>query len=74
MIILDWEIFEAYRNWKRTYGEAGALEAIKKKWFDQMCNPTKDTHFIVGTDNRFNKFMVLGVFWPELQPYQDLLF
>ncbi|MED0670391.1 hypothetical protein P4S95_09190 [Aneurinibacillus aneurinilyticus] len=72
MIVLDWEIFQAFRSWRHHYGEQGALEQIKKKWFDMMCASKRDTHFIVGTHNRFPTFMILGVFYPEYESQLSL--
>lgn len=66
MIILDWEIYEAYRSWRHKYGEEEVLNKIKEKWLGQMCASNKVTSFIVGTHNRFPTFMVLGVFYPEV--------
>lgn len=67
MIVLDWEIYEAFRKWRNIYGEQGALDKIKEKWLGQMCARDRDTHFIVGTHNRFPTFMVLGVFYPKIE-------
>lgn len=71
-IILDWEIYQAFRNWRHRYGEEGALERIREKWLYEICGPNKDTHLIVGTHNRFNKFMVLGVFYPKVERQQSI--
>ena len=67
MIILDWEINQAFRKWTRIYGsEEAALEKIRYRWFEDICGPDKDTHLIVGNHNRFfHSFMVLGVFYPK---------
>lgn len=32
--------------------------------FDEMCGPTKDTRFFMGTKYPYNVCLVLGVFWP----------
>lgn len=66
--VLDWEIGQAYRSWRGKYGEAGALRAIRKKWFVEMCSAAKDLHFYVGNIARFpQSFCVLGCFYPPLR-------
>jgi hypothetical protein len=66
--IIDWEIGEAYRNWRYKYGtEEELLPQIKKKWLDGMCSERHDTYFFVGNMHRFRDiFMVLGVFYPKV--------
>jgi hypothetical protein len=65
--IIDWEVGEAFRNWRDQYGsEERAVEEIRKKWAEQMWGPKRDTFFFTG--NRHDNpdgFLVLGVFWPE---------
>ena len=65
--IIDWEIGQAYRDWRRTYGEGDLLFAkIRQRWLDLMCAKTNDTFLYVGSMARFrNQFMVLGVFYPK---------
>lgn len=64
MIILDWEIFAAYFNWKKKYGEEGAIKRIREKWLHELCGEDRDTYFVVGTNYPHPTFMVLGVYWP----------
>lgn len=65
--IIDWEIAQAWRKWRREYAsEAKALEAIKHKWLETLCAPDRDTHFFVGNQHLHREsFLVLGVFWPK---------
>ena len=65
--IIDWEIGEAYRDWRRRYTSEGLLlEKIREKWLDQICSERNDVCFYVGNMQRFrDHFMVLGVFWPQ---------
>lgn len=65
--IIDWEIGQAYRDWRRTYGEGDLLfTKIRQRWLDLMCAKTNDTFLYVGSMARFrNQFMVLGVFYPK---------
>jgi len=66
--IIDWEIGQAFRDWRDKYpDERELLEKIKQRWLS-MCNTeNKDVYFYVGNMKRFRKtFMVLGVFYPSL--------
>jgi len=67
LLIIDWEIGQAYRKWK--YENINLLlENIKKRWLDHICSPNKDTFFYVGNMKRFpNNFLILGVFYPPLK-------
>ena len=64
--IVDWEIMESYRDWRRRYRpEQVLLEKIKERWLTRMCSEKNDVYFYVGNLRRFhNQFMVLGVFYP----------
>ena len=65
MKIEDWEISELYRNQRSKLGSAEkACESVRRKFFDDMCSPSKDTHFFVGTTLQYGSWIVLGVFWP----------
>lgn len=65
--IIDWEIGQAYRNWRYKYKpQALLLEKIKQRWMDLMCSEENDVYFYVGNMKRFrDHFMVLGVFYPQ---------
>lgn len=63
--IIDWEIHQAYRSWRDTYGEDEAVERVRSKWLEELCGPTRDTIFFVGNQHLHpDSFLVLGVFWP----------
>lgn len=63
--LLDWELGQAFRSWRLTYGEEGALEQIAQKWMRQIVGPDRDVVFFVGSIARYpQSFCVLGVFWP----------
>lgn len=66
--IIDWEIIQAYRYWRRLYKEESVLlEKIKEKWL-MMFSAEKDSYLFVGNWKRFrSQFMVLGVFYPPLK-------
>jgi hypothetical protein len=65
--IADWEIGQAYRDWRHRYkSQTLLLQKIREKWLDMMCSPNRDVYFYVGNMKRFhNQFMVLGVFYPK---------
>jgi len=65
--IMDWEIVQAYRDWRYRYpSEPELLQKIEQRWLD-MTSLKKDTYFYVGNMQRFkNQFMILGVFYPPV--------
>jgi len=67
--IVDWEIAEAFRDWREQYGEAQALEKIKEKWTQRLWAPERDSSLFVGNQYKNpDGFLVLGVFWPPKLP------
>jgi hypothetical protein len=64
--ITDWELGQAYRDWRHRYrGKELLLEKIKEKWLTRICSDKNEVYFFVGNMRRFhNQFMVLGVFYP----------
>lgn len=65
--ILDWEIGQAYRDWRSHYDTEDILLAkIKEKWLDRMCSKNNDVYFYTGNMQRFKgQFMILGTFYPK---------
>ena len=65
--IIDWEIGQAYRDWRRKYKpQTLLLQKIKERWLDRMCSENNDIYFFVVNMNRFRDlFMVMGVFYPK---------
>ncbi|MEW5746454.1 MAG: hypothetical protein AB1805_13565 [Nitrospirota bacterium] len=68
LLIIDWEINQAFRSWRYKYKqETVLLQKIEERWLNDLCSDKKDTYFIVGNMARFRKnFMLLGVFYPGL--------
>jgi len=65
--IVDWELGEAYRSWPQR--GADLLEAIKAQWLDFMAAEKREPLFFVGDQhNHPGGFLVLGTFYPELNP------
>jgi hypothetical protein len=68
LAIVDWEIGQAYRDWRSRYAtEDLLLEKIQQRWLDISDTTKRDVLFFVGDMKRFRKtFVVLGVFYPPL--------
>lgn len=66
--IVDWEINQAYRDWRKRYPmEEVLLNKIEQRWLDISDTSKKDVYFFVGNLKCNRKtFMVLGVFYPSL--------
>jgi hypothetical protein len=45
---------------------------VKKKFFDEICHPSIDTRFFMGTVFPYNTWVVIGVFWPPKDPQGSL--
>lgn len=65
-MIHDWEVQEAYRQYKRRYGEA-ALEHLKRMYAETI--PARNLHFIMGTMAAHpHTFIVIGLLRSALNP------
>ncbi|MCX5727111.1 MAG: hypothetical protein NT030_08135 [Candidatus Saganbacteria bacterium] len=66
MSIIDWELGQAFRSWRRRYPDDNILlEKIKERWLDRICSVKNDVYFYVGNMKRFRRtFMILGAFYP----------
>jgi len=68
MMIEDWEVGALY--WRVIDQGASPEEAaqqVRRKFFDKICGPDKDTHFYVGTILAYPKtWVVIGVFYPKI--------
>jgi len=63
MMCEDWEMLQLFRTMKKKYGtDEKAFEKVKEKYFDWM--QKRDLYFIVGTEIRFNKFLIIATFYP----------
>lgn len=69
LAILDWQVFELYRNITKNYPYAmdKVLQKIKDKWLGEMWHKNRDSYLVVGNHYPYPTFMVLGVFWPPKQ-------
>lgn len=60
MVILDWEIGQAYRRWRREYGENGWRAKLREMYLERL--PARDLHLILGTHHVYGNWMIVGVF------------
>ena len=66
MMIADWELGRLFLAMRQKYqDERIAVQKVKDKFLGQMCAPSVDTHFFVGTTLQYGTWIVLGVFWPK---------
>jgi hypothetical protein len=73
-MIEDWELGVLYRKEvERLGGEEEAVESVKRKYLDEMCDKSRDTRFFMGTVFPYNTWVVICVFWPP-KSYQPELF
>ena len=72
--ILDWEINQSFKKWKKDYGsEELALQMIRKKYFEEFTQRC-DLHFIMGTLrslDKFRVFSIIGLFYPPKEKYEQ---
>lgn len=61
--VIDWEINQAWRNWRRSYPDPEVR--VREKWLNELCGPTKAPLFFVGNMHRFQEqLLLLSVYWP----------
>jgi hypothetical protein len=71
MICTDWEISEAYRSWRSSYGSD--WEQKFRQRFEYEMLHTKDLHFFVGTvNNHPRSWIIVGLFYPPLAGTDEL--
>jgi hypothetical protein len=74
-MIEDWELGVLYRKeMERLDDEKAAVASVRKKFFEEICHPNRDTRFFMGTVFPYNTWVVIGIFWPpkELQTSLDI--
>lgn len=63
MMCTDWEMMQAYRAWRREYGDKWE-QKFRQRFEDEMINKY-DTHFFVGTLHQYPKnWIIVGLFYP----------
>jgi len=64
-MITDWELGVLYlKEVDRLGSKQQAAESVKNKFLNELCHPSKDTLFFMGTAFPYNTWIVIGVFWP----------
>lgn len=67
--ITDWELGVLWLNEVERLGdERRAAESVRNKYLNELCRVDKDTRFFMGTILPYNRWLVLGVFWPPKVP------
>ncbi|MCK8675016.1 hypothetical protein M1M07_28400 [Rhodococcus sp. HM1] len=66
--VLDWELGQAGRLWRRKHGDQRAREMIREKWEDEFCDPSRDLHFFIGNQHQHRRsFSILGCWYPKIE-------
>ncbi len=64
LMVEDWELFALYRGLiKRGDDEQTAMQKCIYKYKDEFLSK-KDIGFFVGTESRWNKWLIIGVYYP----------
>jgi hypothetical protein len=59
----DWELFESYRSWWKTYPDVKLLwEKLHEKFFDFMIR--HDLHFYMGMYSQMPTWLIIGLYYP----------
>ena len=70
--VLDWELGQAGRRWRREYGDERAVSMVREKWENEFCDPSVDLHFYVGNQHQHRRsFSVLGVWSAKFPPARE---
>lgn len=72
-MIEDWELGVLFLGeCDRLQDEEKAAESVRHKYLNVMCCEDRDTMFFMGTTFPFNKWVVLGVYWPPYEYQAEL--
>lgn len=59
----DWELFESYRSWWKTYPNVKTLwEKLHERFFDFMIR--NDIHFYMGMYSQMPTWLIIGLYYP----------
>lgn len=65
MMIEDWEVGALYwRLVDRGRSPRRAAEMVREKFLTEVCAPSRDAHFFVGTVLEHGTWVIIGVYWP----------
>lgn len=63
MMCEDWELMQLFRAMKAKFKDDEiAFGKVKDRYYDWMLG--RDVYFIVGTESRWNNFLIISVFYP----------
>jgi hypothetical protein len=62
MEIFDWELGQAYRNFRRKYGKDGWESKLRQKYERDL--PGRDLILLMGTHHRWKSWLIVGVVAP----------
>ena len=69
----DWELGTLFLKLREQHGsDEIAANLTREKFLNELCGPTKDTRFFMGTFFPYNTWLVLGVFWPPKDRARNL--
>ena len=72
MMCTDWEMMQAYRAWRKEYGDRWE-DKFRQRFETEMINKN-DTHFFVGTLHQYPKnWIIVGLFYPPKPQTGSLL-
>lgn len=59
----DWELLQLFRNIKHEYSDDEITFAkVRDRYFDWL--QTRDLYFVMGTESRWNQFLIVSLFYP----------
>jgi hypothetical protein len=62
MEVFDWELGQAFRNFRDQYGAKGWETKLRQKYETEL--PSRDLHFLLGTHHRWGNWLIVGVVAP----------
>ena len=62
MEIFDWELGQAYRNFRARYGERGWRDKLRRKYEHEL--PSRDLILLLGTHHRWKSWLIVGIVAP----------
>jgi hypothetical protein len=60
--VFDWELGQAFRNFRTKYGPAVWQEMLRQKYEEEL--PARDLILLVGTHHRWKSWLIVGVVAP----------
>lgn len=74
IMIEDWEVGACYLNaLQSSSSPQEAAQKVRKRFFDQICSPDRDTHFYLGTHLLHpHTWIIIGLFYPKKKKQMGL--